>query len=47
MSVVAGIEIFLFMLEAGFFIFIIMALIYLIVKRVGDKKKENFEKRDN
>ncbi len=27
--------------------FIVVALIYLIFKRIEDKKKENFEKRDN
>ncbi|WP_281501036.1 hypothetical protein [Cellulophaga sp. F20128] len=26
---------------------VFMILIYLIVKRIADKKKENFEKRDN
>lgn len=27
--------------------FFIVALIYLIIKRVNDKEKEDFEKRDN
>ncbi len=26
---------------------LLVALIYLIFKRIADKKKENFEKRDN
>ncbi len=30
-----------------FYGFIVAALIYLIVKRINDKDKENFEKRDN
>lgn len=30
-----------------FYGFIIVALIYFIVKRVNDKADENFEKRDN
>ena len=28
-------------------IFVVVALCYLIVKRMEDKKKENFEKRNN
>jgi len=32
-----------FIIYGGFF----AILIYLIVKRIEDKKKENFEKRDN
>lgn len=30
-----------------FYGFIFIALIYLIVKRIKDKKQEDFEKRDN
>jgi len=29
------------------FIAVVIALIYLIIKRIADKKNETFEKRDN
>ena len=29
------------------FIFVVGALIYLVAKRINDKQKEDFEKRDN
>jgi len=35
--------IFIILIYAGF----IGALVYLIAKRINDKKKEKFEKRDN
>jgi preprotein translocase subunit YajC len=34
-------------LEIIFFVLVIVALIYLIIKRIEDKRNETFEKRDN
>lgn len=36
-----------FLLYLGGIIFVVVALVYLIAKRVDDKKQEDFEKRDN
>ena len=44
---IAGLGIFMLLLYLGGFIFVVAALIYLIVKRVETKKKEDFEKRNN
>ncbi len=30
-----------------FYLFIVVALIYLVVKRIRDKENEDFEQRDN
>ena len=45
--VIAGLGVFMLLLYLGGIIFVIAAFIYLIVKRVEAKKKENFEKRNN
>ncbi|MBD3245218.1 MAG: hypothetical protein GF335_04455 [Candidatus Moranbacteria bacterium] len=34
------------LIYVGFFIFSVIALIFLIFKRIKDKAKEDFEKRD-
>ena len=44
---IAGLGIFISLLYLAGFIFVIIALIYLIVKRIETKKQEDFEKRDN
>ena len=44
---IAGLGIFMILLYLGGFIFVVVALIYLIVKRVETKKQEDFEKRNN
>lgn len=44
---IAGLGIFMILLYVAGFIFVVVALIYLIAKRVDDKKREDFEKRDN
>lgn len=38
---------FMFSLYGLFALFCLIALIYFIVKRLDDKKREDFEKRDN
>lgn len=43
----AGIGIFMILLYGVGFIFVLVALIYLIAKRIDDKKREDFEKRSN
>jgi uncharacterized BrkB/YihY/UPF0761 family membrane protein len=45
--VVSGLGIFVLFLYVGGFLFIIGALIYFINKRIKDKEKEDFEKRNN
>ncbi len=30
-----------------FYLFIVVALVYLVVKRIRDKENEDFEQRDN
>ncbi|MCB0401300.1 MAG: hypothetical protein KDD41_04405 [Flavobacteriales bacterium] len=44
---IAGIGIFILFLYIAGAVFVVGALIYLIVKRIEDKKHEDFEKRDN
>lgn len=44
---IAGIGIFILLMYLGIAVFVVGALIYLIVKRIDDKGKEDFEKRDN
>ena len=44
---IAGISLFIILLYIGGFVFVVGALIYLIAKRIDDKKREDFEKRDN
>jgi len=44
---IAGFGIFVLLLYIGGAIFVIGALIYLIIKRVEVKKREDFEKRNN
>lgn len=36
-----------FLLYLGGIIFVVVALVYLIAKRMDDKGREDFEKRDN
>ncbi len=44
---ITGIGLFILFLYIGGVIFIVGALIYLIAKRIKDRQKEDFEKRQN
>ena len=43
----AGLGVFVLFLYVGGAVFVVGALIYLIAKRIEDKGKEDFEKREN
>mgnify|MGYP007077482424 CR=1 FL=1 len=44
---IAGISLFILFVYIGGTIFVVGALIYLIAKRIEDRQKEDFEKREN
>lgn len=44
---IAGISALVLLMYIGGIIFVVVALIYFIVKRIEAKKQEDFEKRDN
>lgn len=44
---IIGLSVFVLLLYVGAFVFALIALIYLIVKRVEAKKNEDFENRNN
>ena len=37
----------IFLVQGSIFLVAVVIVIYLIIKRIEEKKKENFEKRDN
>ena len=43
----AGLGALVLLLYIGGFIFVLVTLVYIIVKRIKEKKKEDFEKRDS